>query len=137
MPTCSEAGVLGAVTGVMGTLQATEVLKEILGIGDTPGRPAADLGCAGDALPHRAAAADPHCALCGPDATIHDLSPHRDAGGARLCRLRPLGVLLISGGHDRAHYAFVLATGAAALGRAWCCSPPTPAAECCSRIGPG
>jgi len=27
------------------------------------------------------------------------------------------GVLLISGGHERAHYAFVLATGAASLGR--------------------
>ena len=27
------------------------------------------------------------------------------------------GVLLLSGTHDRAHYAFVLATGAAALGR--------------------
>jgi peroxiredoxin family protein len=29
----------------------------------------------------------------------------------------PLGLLLISGGHERAHYAFVLAAGAAALGR--------------------
>src|SRR5579875_2325231 len=29
----------------------------------------------------------------------------------------PLGVLLLSGGHERAHYAFLLATGAAALGR--------------------
>ncbi len=29
----------------------------------------------------------------------------------------PLGVLLLSGAHDRAHYAFVLATAAAALGR--------------------
>lgn len=28
-----------------------------------------------------------------------------------------LGVLLLSGTHDRAHYAFVVATGAAALGR--------------------
>ena len=28
-----------------------------------------------------------------------------------------LGILLISGSHDRAHYAFVLAAGAAALGR--------------------
>jgi uncharacterized protein len=28
-----------------------------------------------------------------------------------------LGVLLLSGAHDRAHYAFVLASGAAALGR--------------------
>ena len=35
VPTCSEAGVLGAVTGVMGTLQATEVLKEILAIGES------------------------------------------------------------------------------------------------------
>ncbi|MDE8347047.1 MAG: molybdopterin-synthase adenylyltransferase MoeB [Acidocella sp.] len=33
VPSCSEAGVLGAVTGVMGTLQASEVLKEIMGIG--------------------------------------------------------------------------------------------------------
>ncbi|MFL5255228.1 MAG: DsrE/DsrF/DrsH-like family protein [Rhodopila sp.] len=29
----------------------------------------------------------------------------------------PLGVLLLSGAHDRAHYAFVVAAGAAALGR--------------------
>ena len=29
----------------------------------------------------------------------------------------PLGVLLLSGTHDRAHYAFVVASGAAALGR--------------------
>lgn len=30
----------------------------------------------------------------------------------------PLGILLLSGAHDRAHYAFVMASGAAALGRA-------------------
>ena len=29
----------------------------------------------------------------------------------------PLGILLISGTHERAHYAFVLAAGAAAMGR--------------------
>ncbi len=29
----------------------------------------------------------------------------------------PLGILLLSGSHDRAHYAFVLASGASALGR--------------------
>ena len=29
----------------------------------------------------------------------------------------PLGILLLSGAHGRAHYAFVLASGAAALGR--------------------
>jgi peroxiredoxin family protein len=29
----------------------------------------------------------------------------------------PLGILLISAGHERAHYAFMLAAGAAAIGR--------------------
>ena len=29
----------------------------------------------------------------------------------------PLGILLLSGAHDRAHYSFVVASGAAALGR--------------------
>lgn len=29
----------------------------------------------------------------------------------------PLGILLISGGHERAHYAFLLAAGAAAIDR--------------------
>jgi molybdopterin-synthase adenylyltransferase len=32
---CSEAGILGAVAGVMGTLQAVEVVKELLGLGDS------------------------------------------------------------------------------------------------------
>ncbi|MDX2204046.1 MAG: molybdopterin-synthase adenylyltransferase MoeB [Hyphomicrobiaceae bacterium] len=32
---CSEVGVLGASVGVIGTLQATEVIKELLGIGDS------------------------------------------------------------------------------------------------------
>lgn len=29
----------------------------------------------------------------------------------------PIGIILLSGAHDRAHYAFVIAAGAAALGR--------------------
>jgi molybdopterin-synthase adenylyltransferase len=32
---CAEVGVLGASVGVIGTLQATEILKELLGIGDS------------------------------------------------------------------------------------------------------
>ena len=78
VPTCSEAGVLGVVTGVMGTLQATEVVKELLGIGE---------GLSGRLLLWDALAArfrdirlrrDPECALCGEAATIRDLSAHRD-----------------------------------------------------------
>lgn len=34
VPSCSETGVLGAVVGVMGTLAAMEVLKELIGLGD-------------------------------------------------------------------------------------------------------
>lgn len=34
VPTCSQAGVLGAIAGMLGTIQATEVLKYILGIGE-------------------------------------------------------------------------------------------------------
>jgi molybdopterin-synthase adenylyltransferase len=77
VPTCSEAGVLGAVTGVMGTLQATEVLKEIMGIGETmSGRL-----LVWDALDTRFRTIklrpDPHCALCSPEASIKDLTGHR------------------------------------------------------------
>jgi molybdopterin/thiamine biosynthesis adenylyltransferase len=35
VPTCSEAGVLGVMGGVVGTLQATEAIKYILGIGES------------------------------------------------------------------------------------------------------
>lgn len=79
VPTCSEAGVLGAVTGVMGTLQATEVLKEIMGIGDT----LAGRLLVWDALATRFRTIklrpDPNCAACGPQATIKDLSAHADS----------------------------------------------------------
>ncbi len=34
IPTCSEAGVLGALTGMIGTMQAMEVIREIVGFGE-------------------------------------------------------------------------------------------------------
>ncbi len=34
VPSCAEAGVLGVLPGVMGSLQATEALKVLLGIGE-------------------------------------------------------------------------------------------------------
>ena len=81
VPTCSEAGVLGAVTGVMGTLQATEVLKEILGIGET----LAGRLLIWDALAMRFRTVrlrpDPDCAACGPHATLADLSRHAAFAG--------------------------------------------------------
>jgi molybdopterin-synthase adenylyltransferase len=76
VPSCAEAGVLGAVTGVMGTLQATEVLKEIMGIGET----LAGRLLIWDALATRFRTIrlkrDPACPACGAQATLHDLSAH-------------------------------------------------------------
>lgn len=34
VPTCSQAGVLGAIAGMLGSIQATETLKFILGVGN-------------------------------------------------------------------------------------------------------
>jgi adenylyltransferase/sulfurtransferase len=62
---CAQAGVLGAVTGVMGTLQATEVLKTVLGVGET----LAGRLLIWDALAMRFRIVrlqrDPACPLCG------------------------------------------------------------------------
>jgi molybdopterin/thiamine biosynthesis adenylyltransferase len=73
---CADVGVLGAVVGVIGTLQATEVLKEILGIGDT----LAGRLLIYDALSTRfqqvKVAWDPDNPLSGTNPTIRDLSSH-------------------------------------------------------------
>jgi molybdopterin/thiamine biosynthesis adenylyltransferase len=84
VPSCAEAGVFGAVTGVLGTLQATEALKELLGIGESmSGRL-----LLWDALAARFRTVrlrpDPACPLCGPAARIRDLSAH-ETGAPAAC----------------------------------------------------
>lgn len=73
-PSCSEAGILGAAAGVMGTLQALEVMKEIIGVGET---------LAGQLLIYDALSTrfrtvrvrrDPACVLCSEHPTIRDLA---------------------------------------------------------------
>ena len=136
VPTCSEAGVLGAVTGVMGTLQATEVLKEILGIGETlSGRL-----LVWDALATRFRTVklprDPDCALCGPQATIRDLSAHARHGGAGLCRLNRWAFCCCPARTTAPTTRSCWPPAPRRWAAAWCCSPPTPAAARCSRTGP-
>lgn len=83
VPSCAQAGVLGAMAGVMGSLQATEVLKEILGIGDSLSGQLLIIDTLSTTFRKVRLPADPACPLCGPHATIHDLSGHDPSGHAQ------------------------------------------------------
>lgn len=76
VPTCEEAGVMGALTGVVGSLQALEVIKEITGAGES----LAGKLLIYDALDTRFRTVklkwDPKNALTGENPTITDLSGH-------------------------------------------------------------
>ncbi len=82
---CAEVGVLGAAVGVVGTLQATEVLKEIVGFGES---------LAGRLLLYDARATrfteikitwDPANPLSGRTPSIRDLSIHAGAQQGAVC----------------------------------------------------
>lgn len=79
VPTCAEAGVLGALAGLMGSLMAIEIVREIVGFGE---------GLVGrllivDALSVRFETLsydwDPANPVTGRDPTIRDLSVHARA----------------------------------------------------------
>ncbi len=59
VPSCAEGGVLGVLPGLIGTIQATEAMKIILGTGETAGRAFPHLRCAADALPRADVAQGP------------------------------------------------------------------------------
>jgi adenylyltransferase/sulfurtransferase len=77
VPACSEAGILGALTGVLGSLMAMEVMRQIVGFGE---------GLVGRLLMIDARSMrfetlnysyDPQNALSGEKPTIKDLSVHK------------------------------------------------------------
>jgi len=76
VPACAEAGILGALTGIVGSMMALEVIREIVGFGD---------GLVGRLLMIDARAMrfetlsyrwDPANPLSGEDPTIRDVSGH-------------------------------------------------------------
>jgi len=83
VPSCQEAGVLGAVVGTIGVIQATEFIKWVLGIGQPiTGRlmfyNALDMTFRTVKLRRR-----PDCELCGPNPTITELMEYDET-----CELR-------------------------------------------------
>lgn len=65
IPRCEQAGILGPVAGVMGSLQATEVLKEILGIGDSLSGRLIMFDALGPVFREVRFKRDPQCPTCG------------------------------------------------------------------------
>jgi len=76
VPRCDQAGIFGAVAGALGTLQAAEVLKEILGLGESLNGHLLLYDALATTFRKIRAHRDPACPLCGPQATIRDLSVH-------------------------------------------------------------
>ncbi len=81
VPSCAEGGVLGVLPGTIGTLQATEALKILLGIGDPMiGRlllyNALDMSFDFVKLKK-----NPKCRVCGPNADIKELIDYEEFCG--------------------------------------------------------
>jgi molybdopterin/thiamine biosynthesis adenylyltransferase len=79
VPSCSQAGVLGVLAGVVGSLQATEAIKYILGIGDL----LTNTLLTYDALTMEFRSVklnrNSDCALCGDKPTITELKDEEQA----------------------------------------------------------
>ena len=73
VPSCSQAGVLGVLGGVIGSLQATETIKYVLGLGEL----LTDALLTYDALTMKFRKVqfnrNPQCPLCGENPKITDL----------------------------------------------------------------
>ncbi|RMD60494.1 MAG: adenylyltransferase, partial [Alphaproteobacteria bacterium] len=70
---CADVGVLASLPGTLGALQATEAIKEILGIGDSLSGWLLLYDALSTTVRKIRVKADPACPLCGPRATIRDL----------------------------------------------------------------
>jgi len=76
VPSCAQAGVLGALCGMVGSMQASEILKELMGIGESLS--GSLLICDGLSTTFRKIKVkrDPGCPVCGDTPTITDLAIH-------------------------------------------------------------
>ncbi len=92
VPSCQEAGIIGVVAGVIGTIQATEALKLILGIGNPLTDRILDFDARHTAFRERRIRRNPKCPLCGARPTITELVDHEQD----TCQLRQPGAVGVS-----------------------------------------
>ena len=86
--TCSQAGVLGAVTGIVGSVQALEAIKYLLGTGNLlTGRvftiDGLDMVSKVTTIPH----SDPDCAVCGTKPSILSLKDNKEEYEIKSCTI--------------------------------------------------
>jgi len=89
VPNCAEAGVLGVLPGLVGTIQAIETLKLILGVGDPLIGRLLLVETLGMTFRSIAVRRDPTCPACGDPAsgggTIHNLDERQMDYGNTVC----------------------------------------------------
>ena len=73
VPNCAEAGVLGALTGTIGSIQATEAVKLILGVGETLTGRLLLVDALNMEFRVVRARRNPACPLCGDSPTVTEL----------------------------------------------------------------
>ena len=73
VPNCAEAGVLGALTGLVGSIQATEALKHILGIGESLSSRLLLIDALSMTFREVRLKRNPDCPLCGDNPTVTEL----------------------------------------------------------------
>jgi adenylyltransferase/sulfurtransferase len=83
VPSCQEAGVIGAIPGVVGSLQAIEVFKLILGKGDVLKNTLLIYDALKTTFRRVKVPKNPECPVCGDNPTITELQDY-DAGYCRI-----------------------------------------------------
>jgi molybdopterin/thiamine biosynthesis adenylyltransferase/molybdopterin converting factor small subunit len=73
VPSCAEAGVLGALCGLVGSIQATETLKLILGIGETLNGRLLIIDALSMEMRALKIRRDTKCVVCGDNPTVTEL----------------------------------------------------------------
>ena len=81
VPTCAEGGVLGVLPGTVGTLQATEALKLLLGVGDPLISKLLLYNALDMSFDFVTLKKNPKCRVCGPNADIHELIDYEEFCG--------------------------------------------------------
>jgi adenylyltransferase/sulfurtransferase len=75
VPNCAEGGVLGVLAGMVGTWQASEALKLVLGIGTSLAGRLVLIDALDARVREVRIARDPACPLCGDAPSLHDVAP--------------------------------------------------------------